>query len=1194
MTRNIYALLVGIDNYAAPVNPLQGCVNDVKAIAQYLETRVQTEGWNLHLKTLQDEQATRQGIIDGFREHLCQASSNDVALFYYSGHGSQEQAPREFWHLEPDRLDETLVCYDSRLQGGWDLADKELAKLISEVAQKNPHITLILDCCHSGSGSRDPLLETAVRQYTTDERVRPLDSFIFSPEEIRDLIASDKQASGWNLPRGKHILFASCQDSETAKEYNADGEHRGAFCHFLTQTLKQTPGNLTYRDLFKQTNALVRSKIKQQSPQLEATHTKDLDQFFLGGAICDRHPYYTVSYHKQYGWVIDGGAVHGVPRRNNEETMHLALFPIETQAKDLRLLSNKIAEAKVTEVLPQLSKVEISSKYNDKKEQTFKAVITSLPLPPKTVRFEGDAEGVKLLQQAIQTIEDNQPSLYIRESDSEAEFKVVARNGEYIITRPADGVPIVDQIQDYTEDNANKVIQRLEHITRWTNLSELSSTANSRISSDAIKLEIHQGDEILSDGEIHFNYYQNDSGKWNKPAFKVKLKNTSDETLYCALLDLTEQFAISAGFFETGSVKLEPNQETWAFGKKSIRASVPQELWERGITESQDIFKLIVCTSEFDATLLEQDKLDLPRQKYTPENRGSRSAGTLNRLMNRLQSRDIIFDDVEEYDDWVTNQVVIRTHRPLETTTVPNFGYGVSLGAGVLLQTHPRLQAEARLINVSSTRGADNNHLPPLLRESQPFGLTSSRGIEPALNTLELRDINPETISTVTRENPLKLTVDTFLAPGEKVLPVAYDGEFYLPLGVGYSKNGKTEIRLERLPEPALQERSIKSAFQIYFQKVVSEKLGLEYTYPRLAVAEIAADGVADVSYVIDVEKVKQRVAQAEKIVVFIHGIIGDTESIIPGMQRGKVNVEGEEKPLEQMYDLILAFDYENLNTSIEENARLLKQRLEAVGLGENHGKQLDIVAHSMGGLVSRWFIEREDGNKIVDRLVMLGTPNAGSPWATVQEWATILLTFGLNSLSTVALPVKILGSLVAALETIDISVDQMQPGSDFLKSLAASPDPGIPYTIIVGNNLMMTASIETQKLQRLMGKLRNKSMNLIFFNESNDIAVTVNSIKNINTARVPQVQIREVGCNHLDYFSDKEGLTALAEALMGTQKPVKVTPTTAKATNNTGRGRLISLIIALFGFTSITNWFLLQRSLNAQPSNQNQIQLRN
>jgi pimeloyl-ACP methyl ester carboxylesterase len=1105
---------------------------------------VKTEGWNLHLKTLKDEQATRQAIIDNFRQHLCQANSNDVALFYYSGHGSREPAPPEFWHLQPNRLNETLVCYESRLPGGWDLADKELAKLISEVAQKNPHMTLIFDCCHSGSGTRDPFQETAVREYATDERSRPLDSFIFSPEEIQNLISSDKQTSGWNLPRGQHILFASCQDSETAKEYRADGEHRGAFCYFLTQTLQQTQGNLTYRDLFKRTNALVRSKIKQQSPQLEAIDTRDLDQLFLGGAISDRHPYYTVSYHKQYGWVIDGGAVHGVPRRDGSETMHLALFSIETQGQDLRRLSNKIGEAQVTEVLPQLSQVTISNVTNLDQEQTFKAVITSLPLPPKGVRFAGDAEGVQFLQQALQNIRDNnQPSLYVREvSDSEkAEFKVLASNGEYIITRPADGLPIVNQIQGYTKDSAIKVIQRLEHITRWTNLSELSSPANSRIRPDAILMEIYQGDKVLSDGEIRLNYYQDDSGKWNKPAFKVKLKNTSDETLYCALLDLTEQFAINAGFFEAGYVKLEPNQEAWALGKKSIRASVPQELWEQGIIEYQDILKLIVCTAEFDATLLEQDKLDLPRQKYT--HRGSRTS-TLNRLMSRLQQRDLIADDeAEEYDDWVASQVVIKTIRPLETTTVPNSGNGVSLGAGVLLKAHPHLQANARLTNISpSTRDVDNHHLPPLLRDetiSQSFVLTSARGIGPGSNVLELRDVNAETIPTVTRETPLKLIVDTPLAPGEKVLPIAYDGEFYLPLGVGYSRNGRTEIRLERLPEPENQgERDLKGAFRIFFQKIASEKLGLEklgleYSYPHLAVANVALD--ESVSYEFNTEKVKQRVKQAQKIVLFIHGITGETESLLPCIQRAKLQLEGQEKSLAQAYDLILSFDYENLHTSIEENARLLKQRLEAVGLGKNHGKQLQIVAHSMGGLISRWFIEREGGNQIVNHLIMLGTPNGGSPWARVEDWAIMLITLGLNSLSTVALPVKILGSLVAAVESIDISVDQMRIGSDFLKSLAMSPDPGIPYSIVAGDNSIVSATIEKEKLQRLMQKLRNQSIDLAFFGQPNDTAASVKSITSVNSDRVPQPQIHQVSSDHMSYFSDHEGLTALAKALMET-----------------------------------------------------------
>jgi uncharacterized caspase-like protein len=104
----------------------------------YLEGRVGKDAGQMHLKILLNEQATRQAVIDGFRDHLSQAGPDDVALFFYAGHGSQENAPEEFWHLEPDRLDETLVCYDSRTDGSWDLTDKELAKLIAEVAAKKP------------------------------------------------------------------------------------------------------------------------------------------------------------------------------------------------------------------------------------------------------------------------------------------------------------------------------------------------------------------------------------------------------------------------------------------------------------------------------------------------------------------------------------------------------------------------------------------------------------------------------------------------------------------------------------------------------------------------------------------------------------------------------------------------------------------------------------------------------------------------------------------------------------------------------------------------------------------------------------------------------------------------------------------------------------------------------------------------
>ncbi|MBC6477926.1 MAG: caspase family protein [Hormoscilla sp. GM7CHS1pb] len=123
-----------MDNYAK--YPLSGCVNDITAVEEYLRDRIPET--RLQLVKLIDAETTRQKIIDGFTTHLCQAGSEDVALFYYAGHGSQGCAPEEHWNMEPDRLNETIICWDSRTEGVWDLADKELAYLIDKVGPGRP------------------------------------------------------------------------------------------------------------------------------------------------------------------------------------------------------------------------------------------------------------------------------------------------------------------------------------------------------------------------------------------------------------------------------------------------------------------------------------------------------------------------------------------------------------------------------------------------------------------------------------------------------------------------------------------------------------------------------------------------------------------------------------------------------------------------------------------------------------------------------------------------------------------------------------------------------------------------------------------------------------------------------------------------------------------------------------------------
>ena len=401
--------------------------------------------------------------------------------------------------------------------------------------------------------------------------------------------------------------------------------------------------------------------------------------------------------------------------------------------------------------------------------------------------------------------------------------------------------------------------------------------------------------------------------------------------------------------------------------------------------------------------------------------------------------------------------------------------------------------------------------------------------------------------TVVTPEQPLRLRVAQTLGEDEHVLPVGFDGEFWLPLGAAERDGDTTTLRLDRLSDPvAGGERSLLGSIKIFLHKVVSErapaiasKLGLPFEHPLLAAAYV--DDAGTLTTYARPDEVRARVEAAERIVLYIHGIIGDTRGMARSARILDITEQPLPLPLAESYDVVLTFDYENINTSIENNARLLKARLQAAGLGPEHGKTLHIVAHSMGGLVSRWFVEREGGDRVVQRLILLGTPNAGSPWPTVQAWATTALGLALNGLASVAWPVKALGTLVGAIETIDVALDQMAPDLEFLSALAASDDPHVPYVILAGNTSAIVAPGDADEakgtLQRLLGRLTPATLlhgatALAFFGRPNDIAVSVASIGSVPRDREPPPLVRELPCDHVTYFTTGTGLRALADAV--------------------------------------------------------------
>jgi hypothetical protein len=1140
--KTIYALLVGIDDYAAPVPALRGCANDIRAMAQYLESRVDPGTARmedvLKLKVLVNGEATRDAVITAFLEHLRRAGPEDVALFCYSGHGSQEQAPEAFWAIEPDHLNETLVLHDSRAEGSWDLADKELAKLITQIAAGGAHMVVLLDCCHSGSGTRGDLAETAVRRAPTDLRRRPPDSYLFAPGELPapgTTRGAGGRTSGWDVA-GRHVLLAACRDDEEAKEYQGGGISRGAFSYFLGETLRTAGGGITYRALFDRAAALVRGEVQRQSPQLEATDPGDLHRPFLGGAIRPASRTYLAT-HRDGLWSIDAGRVHGIPAPTPDDAVELALFAGEASDEDITNAEKALAKAKVSRVMGAASQVEIVGGAADPAAGPLKALISHLPAPRLRAKLEGDARGVELARTALDA------SLFLREpaEGEAADFRLIARGEQYLVARPNDDRPLVGQIDGYTASSARQAVERLEHIERWKSTAELDNPATS-IGPDELQVEILQDGKPLTGSDIRLEYTPGDGDEWVNPEVAIRLSNTGNRTLYVGLLDLPQTFGIFPMLSDVGSQRLAPGDQAFANRGEPIQVTVPDELWRRGVAELKDIVKVIVSTSEFDARRLAQEDLEQPKPstrsaalKGLGVTRGIEQLGTLERLMERVQTRHAGPGTAKRIDDWRTLQFAFTTVRPLPAGRLDP-GRGVTLTDGLRIEPHPALRAGAARLTTMPVATRAVGRLAPLPRllyddprVVQPFEFGATRAVGGVLNVLELSDVADPRV--VTPDQPLRLTIPRPLGPGEHVLPVAFDGEFYLPLGRAESAGGDTRVILDRLPCPTeAQSRSLGSALRILFQKVIARAFGTGYRYPILAVAEVGDD--FRVRYEPDPDAVRARVDAARRIALFVHGIIGDTREMAASLRRAGVA---------DRYDLVLTFDYENLQDPISETARALKGRLEAAGLTPGHGKSLEIIAHSMGGLVSRWFIEREGGNSVVRRLIMLGTPNGGSPWPCVEDWATTALGVGLNGLSMVLWPASALAGLVQAVEAVDVTLDQMIPDSGFLKDLYASPDPKVPYVMVAGDTSMIAASAgddeRRSKLWRLLAKLwsdRTKYdvADLFFGGSENDIAVSLASMRHLAEGRISPCEVRPVACDHLSYFHNPEALKILASIL--------------------------------------------------------------
>jgi hypothetical protein len=239
------ALLIGINDYTetSAFAKLYGCVTDVELQRELLTYRF---GFNpKDILTLTDAQATREGMLTAFEEHLIkQARAGDVVAVHYSGHGSRVRDPDGD---HPDGLNSTFVPIDSSLPAGFpeqggivqDIMGHTLFLLMKAISTDN--LTVVLDCCHSGGGTRGNLRVRA-REGGSQLQASPAE-LAYQEQWLSKLnLSPDTFRQQRRAGIAKGVAIASAKREQLAADAPFSDFDAGVFTYLLTQYLWQQTG----------------------------------------------------------------------------------------------------------------------------------------------------------------------------------------------------------------------------------------------------------------------------------------------------------------------------------------------------------------------------------------------------------------------------------------------------------------------------------------------------------------------------------------------------------------------------------------------------------------------------------------------------------------------------------------------------------------------------------------------------------------------------------------------------------------------------------------------------------------------------------------------------------------------------------------------------------------------------------------
>ncbi|KAL7919052.1 caspase domain-containing protein [Trichoderma austrokoningii] len=662
-----WALLVGLDYYRHE-KCLEGCVRDVLTVKEYLEAGPDSIDITMLTATTPPEASlkaslkasglpledpcswpTWSNLIEKLKRVMKFAQKGDFVYIHYSGHGSREKSSNKP-ACHSGNL--ALALFEDNQHGISYFKGETLASCLKKMVKQGLLVTVVLDCCFSGSVLRTGNVRgVGIRSIDYDPAIEaataPEHKDYFSSRDVEYPLRDSTLRDQWLVNPDGYTILSACGPHETAYELELpSGERRGALSCFLMESLsalRKRGVDITHESLYEHLRIRFHASWPCQTPMRYGNKSFS---FFDSSLTASSMPFINV-YANGNSLCLDAGEAHGV-YTGDTYTLHPpewlgdVVSQVDSTSVTARVDAVRCLTSDLVDIKPATARKEMGTGWRAK-------LITSLSQRKISVRLPASiydpahqattSEDQRYLRFCTSN-DDREACMFNVAFDGQGSYVILDGLGETIANLPT--IPANAQ-------GANQLLMdTLQHLAKFKYAEGIENQIPDTAFETRFSLASSIGGRELGSSSV---FDVEHGGTW-----QLEIENKGETALYFTLFNFTPSWKIHNLLSESG------HNGFWVMEPKSkeilpLMMEVPEFLQSKGTGCCEDTIKVFITSraASFPSMVLPELPLYAPYHRGQPHEAGDGLLSLTTGLIGSARDHDA------GHEKWATRSFVIRT-----------------------------------------------------------------------------------------------------------------------------------------------------------------------------------------------------------------------------------------------------------------------------------------------------------------------------------------------------------------------------------------------------------------------------------------------------------------------------------------------------------------------------------------------------